>query len=122
MIDRKIDNLVTLGTPIRGDYKPNFSNIANHINVYNDVDPVQISGGGQTSVSALLGRAFGKRGEQIGKFLSFGEFGFAGRKASGATNINATGADFVSPVGAHSNLWQSPKVWSMVNNTLKSSW
>ena len=47
-MDRQIDNLVTLGTPIRNDYIPNFSMVNNFLNVFSRNDRVQLLGSGLT--------------------------------------------------------------------------
>ena len=44
LINRKIDNLVTLGTPIR-EYFPDYSNVGKAYNFYSNSDEVQIRGG-----------------------------------------------------------------------------
>src|SRR3989338_728296 len=43
LYDGKIDNLITVGTPVRSDYQPNYDNIGNHYNAYSNIDFVQIS-------------------------------------------------------------------------------
>ncbi|MBI5085835.1 MAG: RHS repeat-associated core domain-containing protein [Acidobacteria bacterium] len=45
-LDHKIDNLVTLGTPIRGDYRPDCTKIGGFLNSFSRNDQVQTSGGG----------------------------------------------------------------------------
>ncbi len=125
--ERKIDNLVTLGTPARSDYQPNYDMVGRHINAYSNVDMIQGGGGGQTNLSAVLlgtvGNAFGIPGAIIGyalgNILGWGEFGSAGRKFSGAENISVTKeAGRFSPFSSHSNLLQS-SVWSRVDKLIK---
>lgn len=118
MSNRKIDNLVTLGTPVRSDYKPNTSNIGNHMNVYSNLDPIQVSGGGGLSVSSLIGHALpGKFTTNVGNSLGYGEFGRAGRKFGSAKNINATKKAGFSPLNTHSNLWQNSSVWAKIDSS-----
>ena len=103
--DRKIDNLITLGTPVRADYTPNYDMIEKHVNAYSNADPVQ----------KLGGKAFGWGG------FGFYGYGFvpAQRTYDGATNVGVTKeAGFP---GAHSNLWQNSDVWIQVNNSLKQN-
>jgi hypothetical protein len=82
-ISHTIDNLVTLGTPIRGDYEPNMKNIANLVNVYSYNDGVQTSGSGISIFSAL--RTLPEQ--------------------DGVKNVEAPEAT------GHSDLWQNPNVW-----------
>jgi len=51
-----IDALITIATPVRGDFQLNErALVCRHINVYNAFDPIQIAGGGHT---ILAGRTF----------------------------------------------------------------
>jgi len=121
MIDRKIDNLVTLGTPVRSDYQPNYDMIGRHVNVYSSLDLGQKFAGGQFSATGLLGRLFGKTGASIGDALSWGEFGLAGRKFNGAENINVTIPSFnINPIRLHANLWRDAGVWTKVETRLNA--
>jgi hypothetical protein len=79
----KIDNVVTLGTPIRSDYQPNMQNILNLVNVYSSNDEVQTAGSGMSVFAA-------------GRRLPEDE---------GAVNVSAPEAS------SHSDLWQNPDVW-----------
>jgi RHS repeat-associated protein len=103
-LKHKIDTLVTLGTPIRGDYKPNRGNISQHLNVYSSFDPVQINGGRLPFIPQMGG---------LGSI--YGQIGPAGRRMSGpgVTNLNAW--LYAPAMGeAHSALWQNPDVWHKV--------
>jgi len=82
-VPHKIDNLVTLGTPIRGDIQPDMNNISNELNVYSLSDGVQTSGGGMSVYAA-------------GRTLP---------DEDGVTNVEAPEAQ------SHSDLWQNPDVW-----------
>ncbi|MCX5695018.1 MAG: hypothetical protein NT014_07895 [Candidatus Omnitrophica bacterium] len=53
-LQHKIDNLVTLGTPIR-EYKPNMANISNLITAYSAFDRVQSMLGGRSSNLPFIG-------------------------------------------------------------------
>lgn len=95
MSGRNIDNLVTLGTPVRSQYQPNYDRVKNHVNMYSNADGVQPFGG--TNGYALIGAALfkGAPGWILGNSLANGafsgfEFGTAGRTYTGATNINST--------------------------------
>ena len=120
MTERRIDTLVTLGTPVNGDYQPNYGNIGQHINAYSRLDPVQRFGGTQTSASQLVGQAlFGDVGGWVGGKLSFIQFGWAGRKFSGAENVSVTSGAGYNIRRAHSNLWRNIDVWSKISGSLK---
>lgn len=103
MTDRKIDNLVTLGTPARGDYQPNASMVGSHINVVNKSDIVQSLGGSQNPLSRF--------------FRVLGEFGSAGRIFEGAQNVNATKESNPGPSRGHS-VWESDSAWSKVDDLI----
>jgi hypothetical protein len=83
-VSHKIDILVTLGTPIRGDYQPDMNNIAREINVYSLNDGVQTSGGGVSVYAA-------------GRTLP---------EEDGVTNVESPEAQ------SHSDLWQNSDVWT----------
>jgi len=97
-LGHKIDNLVTLGVPVRADYSFNESVIGSHLNVYSNHDRVQPEGG-QTEV--------------VGSFLYGAEPVLvpAGRtiNAPGVKNLDAT-----SQANRHSDLWQSPGTWNKI--------
>ncbi|KYK50150.1 hypothetical protein A1D31_39320 [Bradyrhizobium liaoningense] len=111
MTDRKIDSLVTLGTPVRSDYKPNNDMIGKHINLYSSFDPVQVLGGGFAYASMIRGALeCGTFCATVGWYQGRGEFGPAGRTYPGAQNINETYlAD--NPIYAHGDLWKVPGIW-----------
>lgn len=127
MLDRKIDNMVTLGTPVRGDYVFNESNIGNHVNAYSTKDFIQQTGGGWLSGSGVLGTLFGFSnggvggsmiGGRFGNLFGWGEFGLAGQKFN---SPNVSDVDVTNEAGgngrtAHSNLWKSPSVWQKISN------
>ena len=77
--DRKI-NLVTINTPVRKDYQ--LSNDAkskvNHINIYDEKDPVQINGGNSTTILK----------NYPSSLKETGEYGKAKRIFKGAQNIS----------------------------------
>ncbi|MEO8660106.1 MAG: RHS repeat-associated core domain-containing protein [Bryobacteraceae bacterium] len=94
----KIDNLVTLGTPVRSDYAPNTSLIGNHINAFSNFDSVQTHGG--------FSESMGTWG------VSHSEVGLAGRTVGTATNVEAGLSDLGGlGVRNHSALWQNTDVW-----------
>ncbi len=107
LIDRRIDNLVTLGTPVRQDYKVNEQVIGNHVNAYSYLDPVQVLGG--------QAFAFGGFGVGIAP-LSFG-FKPAERTYGSANNLNIT-AEAGGILGSHSNLVTAPQVWSRIDDII----
>ena len=95
-LGRQVDNLVTLGTPVRPDYQlKNGGSVANFIALSDIKDPVQTVGGGQFN-SPL-----------------FGEWGPADRWRVGATNLLGDfGGDF--PSRKHSELYKSEDAWDLV--------
>jgi RHS repeat-associated protein len=95
-LNKKIDNLVTIGTPIRSDYRANFSNIGNLYNAYSPYDQVQIRGGNQYHIPGL------------------GEVGPAGRIITNASNISMEYN--AGPIQTHLDLVSS----SLWNKYIKS--
>ena len=94
------DNLITMGTPVRDDYIPNYNNIGSHLNVYNNKDPVQSIGGytdiyPPSSDSSIYYDVTFSKGN--GDPLIHLEAGSAGRTFPQAQNIeitsSATGLD-----------------------------
>jgi RHS repeat-associated protein len=110
--DHKIDNLVTLGTPVRSDYQPNHNMIGNFINVYSHLDPVQALLGGRGGYSDNW-NSYGLVNKIINHFL---EFGLAERKYGGAENINAT-RQALNPFTAH-GAYFSQSIWSLVDKMI----
>jgi pimeloyl-ACP methyl ester carboxylesterase len=108
-LEHKIDNLVTLGTPIRSDYQPNSNAIGCHINVYSQFDGVQTMGG-FTDTSMTIGF-----GAQVPVHR---EVGPAGRSVGSATNIEAGFGD-KGGLDSHSALWKNKAVWEKVEPLLK---
>lgn len=121
IIDRKIDTLITIGTPARNDYQPNYANIGQHINAYSNDDQIQNHGGGSSSVSGWVGRLlFGKSGGKVGNILGYGEFGRASRTKAEATNIDMSGeTKWWNPRTSHSKLWQKQSVWDSIRSNIK---
>jgi RHS repeat-associated protein len=117
LTNHKIDNLITMGTPVRDDYQPNAAMIGNHIQVFSSNDKIwQGMGGGQTSGSQLAGGLlFGALGWAIGGALNWGELGPAGHQFADAKNINETAALGANPYTVHGKLWSTPLVWTDVN-------
>jgi RHS repeat-associated protein len=110
-IEHAIDNLVTLAMPVRNDYQPNIAMIKNNLNLYSNYDAIQVFGGGQMSVTELLGNAFGERGKKIGEFIGFGEFGRAGFWVNSAKNIDVSRDTVGTMWGSHTKTWTKPQVW-----------
>jgi RHS repeat-associated protein len=113
-LKHKIDTLVTLGTPIRGDYKPNHGNISNHLNVYSKHDKVQVNGGRIHPVAQLAAQLAGI--PLSGAGTSFGQVGPAGRTINHprATNLDASQWANSGPLDSHSDLWMKSGTWQNV--------
>jgi len=131
MTDRKIDNLVTLGTPERADYQPG-STIQRHINAFSYLDAVQsfggeipsstwaggIVGGILGSIGGPIGSAIGATiGAGVGYKLGWGEASPAGKKFSGAENVNVTWEAGLDITRVHQNL-SSTSVWSKIDKQI----
>ena len=84
-------NLLTINTPVRDDYQlsEKASGRVSHVNVYDEMDPVQ-SKGGDSFWNKLFGTyAKGTRiGHRIGQEKGSGELGEAGRTFDNAQNIS----------------------------------
>ena len=123
MTDHKIDNLVTIGTPVISDYQPNYSMIGKHTSVYSNIDAVQAFGGKGTSLSENIGMALGSLlhlsslGASIGKSMHWGEWGPAGRKYSGANNISSTWQAGLGIFKSHGGVLNN-NVWSKVDKLI----
>ncbi|MEN9390690.1 MAG: hypothetical protein RLZZ283_790, partial [Candidatus Parcubacteria bacterium] len=123
IVDRKVDTLVTIGTPVRSDYKPNAANIGMHVNAYATNDVVQKLGGGQLSVSTYVGINQLMLMDPIGALSTlskgYGEFGLASRTYPNAVNLNVTAMSSpATPVAAHSTLWSNLDVWGAISSFL----
>ncbi|MEK7539271.1 MAG: hypothetical protein AAB595_01340, partial [Patescibacteria group bacterium] len=94
---RKIDTLVTLGTPNRTTYQP--EKIGLHLNLYSRFDVVQTLG--------EIGDPLSRKGGDLRKF-------------EGAENIGVGLRAGIFPKESHSNLWQNPSVWSLADKKIKS--
>ena len=124
MLDRPIDNLVTLGTPIRSDYQFNEGNIGNHVNAYSQGDIIQAQGGGKfRGVGYILGLGgfsscgvvCGALGLLIGNQTPYGEVGPALRRVEGAKNIDVTRQALGNMKTTHEHLWSRPAVWERID-------
>nr|WP_281720839.1 RHS repeat-associated core domain-containing protein [Nitrosomonas nitrosa] len=106
---RKIDNLVTLGTPIRDDYSPTISAIRNHVNVYSQYDGIQTKGG---YTDTLVPNGF------LSWKVVHVEAGSAGRTVRSANNVEA-GINDEGWIDSHSAIWQQESVWRKIEPRLK---
>lgn len=114
-IDRKIDNLVTLATPVRDDYQPNQAMIGRHVNAYSILDLVQGLGGGSFSLTKLMGGLLlGPVGGWLGGKFNFGEFGLAGRFFPRAENVDVTKQSGYGLINSHF-ITQMPAVWARIS-------
>jgi hypothetical protein len=77
----KIDHLVTLGTPVRDDYRLNSRNIGQHTNIYDTKDTIQSEMGGYTK-----GKEFANPLTRNKVEIGHREWGAAGRRFPGAAN------------------------------------
>jgi len=95
-------NLLTINTPVRNDYQlsEKASERVNHVNVYDEKDPVQSKGGNSTGNKLFGAYSRGVRtGHRLGQQKGSGELGAAGRTFDNAQNIRVdnpqgTGGDF----------------------------
>ncbi len=111
MTKRKIDNLVTLGTPVRADYKPNYDMIGRHANAYSLVDPIQVLGGRAFSVGKIgVAGLFGAYPPTV--------FSLANKFFVRANNIGVTKGTGFNFINAHSDLWQNSEVWQIIDSKL----
>jgi hypothetical protein len=127
MTNHKIDNLVTLGTPVISDYAPNSAMIGRNFGAYSSLDTVQVLGGKQTSGPAAIGAglgfaicggACGLIGAITGRSVSpAGEFGPAGRVYSGATGVNVTWQSGLLPISAHTEM-PNTSAWSKIDKQI----
>lgn len=102
---RKIDTLVTLGTPIRSDYTPNENNIGQHINVYSNHDQVQNKGG---FTDKTIDYYLGSSTKRV-------EAGSAGRTVNDARVSNLDASNYANKrMTAHSQLWENENIWNKV--------
>ncbi|MBW2962117.1 lipase family protein [Mesonia aestuariivivens] len=95
-------NLLTINTPVRDDYQlsEKASERVNHVNVYDEKDPVQ-SNGGDSNGNRIFGVYLSgtRTGHRIGEQKGSGELGPAGRTFENAQNISVdnpqgVGGDF----------------------------
>jgi RHS repeat-associated protein len=92
----KLNVLVSLGVPVRDDYKPKEEKIQQHINVYSNQDAVQPNGGRiKFDPGMILG-------------VSLLEFGPAGRTFNDSRVQNLDASDWAK---GHSELWMKPGTW-----------
>jgi hypothetical protein len=98
-LSHRIDNLVTLGTPIRSDYGFNESVIGLHLNVFSNNDLVQTNLGGAPNPFGFSGipGVYGRTEAQRTLGLP------------GVRNLDAT-----SQVGGHCELWTKPGTWDKI--------
>jgi RHS repeat-associated protein len=94
-LNRKIDTLVTLGTPIRPDYSFNESRIGRHLNVFSNNDRVQKLGGMKFDVPGSVVPILIPAGRQL--------------NVAGVKNLDAT-----SQADGHSKLWTMPGTWDKI--------
>jgi hypothetical protein len=84
----KVDNLVTIETPVRTDYKTNYENVSNMIETYSRYDIVQIHGGGE---STFRGNEYGEAGdcERVSNCIDVTRFTTPGTVITGYRSITA---------------------------------
>jgi pimeloyl-ACP methyl ester carboxylesterase len=94
----KVDNLVTLGTPIRPDYNPNQEMIGSQIQVYSNHDEIQPHGGPGPAVLGPLAALTNEMGPAK-RTLDL----------AGVKNLDAS-----EHANGHSDLWQNTSTWTKV--------
>jgi RHS repeat-associated protein len=108
-LSHTIDTLVTLGTPIRGDYKFDESKIRQHLNVYSKLDYVQKAGGERITVDMPLPSPAGLPMIVPVPVLIPGKRTIDDPRVD---NLNAT--RHAIGLNSHSELWQKPGTWTKV--------
>ncbi|ASM36878.1 filamentous hemeagglutinin family protein [Campylobacter sputorum bv. faecalis CCUG 20703] len=107
--DKKIDNFIMLGTPVRDDYFINYDNFtenANILNVYDSSDVVQVFGGIYNYKSYLLNKY---------------SFGYISKITNGAKNIKIETPNnhwYDGLIGDHTNMDSKP-VWEQIKNEIR---
>ena len=97
-LSHKMDNFVTLGTPIRSDHTANTSLIGNHVNLFSNFASVQTHSG--------FSKSMGTCG------VSRSQSGPAGWIVGSATDVEAGLPDLGSAgVKNHSARWENTDVW-----------
>ncbi|MBI4049508.1 MAG: hypothetical protein HY395_01675 [Candidatus Doudnabacteria bacterium] len=120
MVNRKIDNLVSMATPI-GAYQPNFDNIGKLVNVYSNDDIVQRWAGSQVKTTTLVGLGICGVCAGVGEVVGWGEFGAADRELDGAINLDASRyTKRLHPFQSHHDIWAKLDIWKeLVERHLK---
>jgi RHS repeat-associated protein len=106
-------NLLTINTPVRDDYQlsEEASGRVNHVQVYDEKDPVQSNGGNSTGNKLFGTYVKGVRtGHRLGEQVGSGELGEAGRKFDNAQqNIGVDNPQGVT--GEYHNSHNRTKDW-----------
>jgi RHS repeat-associated protein len=119
-VNRKVDTLLTLGTPVRDKNAVDGSKVGRHINGYSWIDPIQSRGGTNyffytgSFPSFLNDALFAARYA----FSSSFEMGTAGRTYNGAQNVNLT-LQSIS-LTPHTGLWNNPSSQQKLQTTIKN--
>jgi len=94
-----VDTLITIGTPVRADYQLTSGAVGQHINVYNNLDAVQIAGG-----------------QYITSSRGMNTWIPAGRTFTNANNVEIPTNWWQNPISAHQFMHDNITVW---NNHIK---
>jgi RHS repeat-associated protein len=112
-----IDNLITLGTPVRPDYPTNMSVVSNMVEVYSNNDFVQANGGNKYQLRALPGYvANGARSPFSLNNYSY-ERGPAGRFENKSNSVDVTAYTTSGNIfnnNTHTQLWSVQSIWDNV--------
>lgn len=111
-VNHSIDNLVTLGTPIRNEYQPDLNRIKNLVNIYSNTDGVQSKLGGNNISTLAKIYSFVTANPILFALSSMYEVGSANRTMKGAQNINASDLIKSNSWGnSHGQLINNSEVW-----------
>jgi RHS repeat-associated protein len=112
----KVDNFVTLGTPVIDRYKTDLSRVKNMLEVYSDYDWTQVNGGDSMKIGGLVGWAANRgRTEFKGTVFGYFETGMAARFESTNSAIDVTSQtpkSYTSISQTHGELYSVMSIWT----------
>lgn len=114
----QIDNLITLGTPVRPDYPTNMSVVSNMVEVYSNNDFVQSNGGNQFQHRALYGYLWNRGRSTFDLDTPTFERGPAARfeNQSNAVDVTSLTTQTFTGSRSHGELHSVNAVWNFIYN------